>query len=67
MAAIVLAVAINKLWHVLPLTVVVSLVYCATRHEEPLEILSHAARTGIWVLAFLAVLLGILTMVSHAV
>jgi hypothetical protein len=44
----------NQLWYSLPLIVSVSLVYAATRHEDMPSILRHAARMGIWIVAFLA-------------
>ena len=37
---------VNQLWYALPLVVVVSLVYAATRHEEMGPILSHVVRIG---------------------
>jgi cytochrome c1 len=44
----------NQLWYSLPLIVSVSLVYAATRHEDMPSILGHAARMGVWIVAFLA-------------
>lgn len=46
----------NKLWHLAPLVVAISLVYGATRHEEMRPILVQAYRTGAWLLTFLAVI-----------
>ncbi len=43
------------LWYALPAIVAVSLVYAATRHEQIRPILIHAARTGVWILGFMAV------------
>lgn len=48
---------INRLWYAAPLVVTISLVYAGTRHEEPGEILSHAARFGGWVLVFMAIVM----------
>jgi hypothetical protein len=45
-----------RLWYALPLIVVVSLVYGATRHENLREIFVHAFRSGVWVLGFMAVI-----------
>lgn len=54
---------INRLWYAAPLIVSVSLVYAATRHEEPTEIAGHAARFGGWILAFMAaVAVGLATL-----
>ncbi len=44
----------------IPLIVAVSLVYGATRHEEMGEIIQHAARAGIWIVSFMAIIFVIL-------
>lgn len=44
---------IGVLWYALPLIVVVSLVYSATRYEQMGPILRHALRTGGWMVVFL--------------
>ena len=49
-----------KIWYALPLVVAVSLVYAATRHEDMRPIFSHAARTGAWIIAFMAVIFALL-------
>ncbi len=59
-----LLATVNKMWHALPLIVVISLVYAATRHEEPQPILSHALRLGIWITGFMAVIFGVLLLVA---
>ena len=56
--------AVVNLLYAMPLIVAVSLVYAATRHEEPGPILVHAARIGIWILGFMAVILAVLLLVS---
>ena len=45
----------NDLWFALPLVIVVSLVYAATRHEAIRPILRHAMRFGTWVVGFMVV------------
>jgi hypothetical protein len=45
----------NDLWFALPLVIVVSLVYAATRHEAIRPILRHATRFGTWVVGFMVV------------
>ncbi len=61
MENLLLAVArINFMWYLLPLVVAVSLVYAATRHEQPGPILNHAARIGIWITAFMVLIFGLL-------
>jgi hypothetical protein len=53
----------NVYWFVLPLTVAISLVYAASRHESWRQILPHAARLCAMILGLLvittAILLGI--------
>lgn len=55
---------INQLWYALPLVVVVSLVYAATRHEEMGEILSHAVRVGTMVVGFMLILFVFLLLLA---
>lgn len=45
-----------RIWYSVPLIVVISLVYGATRHENLREIFSHAIRSAIWVVGFMAVI-----------
>ena len=54
------AADIAQLWYALPLVVVVSLVYAATRHEEMGPILSHAIRIGAWIVGFMAIVFAVL-------
>ena len=46
-----------RLWYAIPLIVVVSLVYGASRHERVREILDHAVRSAIWLVGFMAIIL----------
>ena len=55
---------IYRLWYSLPLIVTVSLVYAATRHEDMGPILQHAARTIVWILAFMLIVFVILYFMS---
>lgn len=52
-AMIVLLGAIPKIWYSLPLIVVVSLCYGATRHEHLKEITIFAVKTFTWVAGFM--------------
>jgi len=52
------------LWYALPLVIAVSLVYAATRHEQMRPILAHAARVGLWIIGFMAVIFAVLLLVS---
>lgn len=54
----------GRMWYSVPLVVVISLVYAATRHELMGPILEHALRFGLWVIGFMAVVFGVLAIVS---
>lgn len=54
----------NALWYSLPLVIVVSLVYAATRHEQMGPILQHATRMAAWVLGFMIVVFAVLAFIS---
>ena len=54
----------NRLWYSLPLVIVISLVYAATRHELMAPILEHALRFGLWILGFMAVVFLLLALLS---
>ena len=45
-----------RIWYAIPLIVVVSLVYGATRHEYLREIFIHAFRSAVWVVGFMTVI-----------
>ena len=60
----VAAVWFNRLWYSLPLVVVISLVYAATRHELMRPILEHAVRFGLWILGFMAAVFLVLVVLS---
>lgn len=46
----------QRFWYAIPLIVVVSLVYGATRHEHLREIFIHAFRSAVWVVGFMALI-----------
>ena len=54
----------GRMWYSLPLVVVISLVYAATRHEQIRPILNHALRFGLWVIGFMAVVFLVLTLIT---
>ena len=56
--------AVINLWYAAPLIVSVSLVCAATRHEHIGPILSHALRFGIWIVVFMVVVMGGLTLLQ---
>ena len=64
MPAMAPLLAVMNLWYALPLIVSVSLVCAATRHEEFGPIMHHAVRFGLWIIAFMAVVMGVLTLMS---
>lgn len=51
--------AIAKIWYSIPLIVVVSLCYGATRHEVLTEIMSHAFKTAVWVIGFMGLIFAL--------
>jgi hypothetical protein len=55
---------VSQLWYLLPLVVVISLVYGATRQEEMLPILWQAVRAAGWMLGFMAVVFVVIWVVS---
>jgi hypothetical protein len=57
----------NNLWYALPAIVIVSLVYAATRHERLGPIAIHALRTAAWIIGFMAVIMGLLAVISWRV
>ncbi len=54
----------SRMWYSVPLVVVISLVYAATRHEAVKPILEHAVRFGLWVVAFMFVVFVVLSVMS---
>jgi len=58
------ALGILRLWYALPLITSVSLVCAATRHEDMNAILIHALRFAIWVVVFMAIVLGVIQFLS---
>ena len=64
MLPIALFAAINQFWYSLPLIVVVSLVYSATRHELMQPILVHAGRTAVWITGFMVVVFLLISWMS---
>jgi hypothetical protein len=64
MTPFLLLAAISQYWYSVPLIVVVSLVYSATRHELMRPILAHAGRTAIWITGFMVVVFLLLSWLS---
>jgi hypothetical protein len=53
------------LWYAVPLIVSVSLVCAATRHELMRPILEHAVRFAAWVLVFMGLFVGLLSLLEY--
>jgi hypothetical protein len=56
--------SVGRLWFLLPLIVVISLVYSASRYEMPDRILRRAGRLGLQIAGFMAVVLALLAWLS---
>jgi hypothetical protein len=54
----------GRLWFLLPLIVIVSLVYSASRYESPGRILRRAGRLGLQIAGFMTVILALLAWLS---
>jgi hypothetical protein len=61
---LIAALGIHDFWYALPLVIVVSLVYSATRHEQMAPILAHAFRIGIWIVGFMVIVFLVLLLIS---
>jgi hypothetical protein len=61
----VLANGMNVTWYLLPLAVVISFVYSASRYELPEAILKRSGRLFLTILGFMAVVLGALILLSR--
>jgi ABC-type sulfate transport system permease subunit len=55
-----LAAQIHNLYYAVPLIVVVSLVYSATRHEYMHAIINGAIRVAIWITVFMLIIFAVL-------
>lgn len=63
-ASPLLAADTNVTWYLFPLAAVVSLVYSATRYELPERILQRAGRLFLTIIIFMAMVLGLLLILS---
>jgi hypothetical protein len=55
----------NITWYLLPLAAAISLVYNASRYEDSARILRQAGKTFLTILFFMAVILGVLYVLSY--
>jgi len=51
---------IMQMWYSVPLIVVISLVYSATRHEDMRFIMAHSLRLGMMITLFMAAIMAVL-------
>jgi hypothetical protein len=58
---------LNIYWYVLPLVVVVSLVYAASRHEQWPRIVSHAGRLCVLIFGILLATMVLLLLINTQV
>lgn len=58
------AATVHRTWFLIPLVVVVSLVYSASRYETPSFILRRAARLSLTILGFMAAVFVLLVFLS---
>ena len=56
--------ALTRSWFLLPLVVIISLVYSASRYESPERIVRRAAKVALQILGFMAVVLVVLVVLS---
>lgn len=61
---LLLAQVQNITWYLLPLAVVISLCYSASRYELPEQILRRAARLFVTIVVFMGIVLGVLALLS---
>jgi len=55
---------IQRTWFLLPLVIVVSLVYSASRYESPQRILSRSLRMGLTILGFMGAVFIVLILLQ---
>ena len=61
---LLLAKHVNITWYLLPLAIVISLCYSASRYELPQQILRRAARLFLTILLFMGIVFGVLMALS---
>ncbi len=66
MNSLILTLAdVNIYWHIIPLSLVVSLVYSASRYELSDRIVRRSVRLFFTIVIFMAVVLGVLWALSY--
>jgi hypothetical protein len=67
LATLLLVQVTNLTWYLLPLAMVVSLVYSASRFELPDRILRRAVWLFIQIIGFMAIVFGVLWLLSYGI
>jgi len=60
MTELLMALLTPRMFYAVPLVVVISLVYGATRHEYLPEILAHSFRSAVWVVGFMTAIFALI-------
>ena len=60
-----LAAHAAQIWYSIPLIVVISLVWGATRHEHLKEIVIHSVRSLFWVLTFMGIIFAVIFVAGY--
>lgn len=55
----------SRIWFAIPLILVISLVYSASRYEGPEKILRRAGRLALTIAGFMLAVLAVLVVLSH--
>jgi len=58
-------VSAARIWYAIPLIVVISLVYGATRHEYLGEIFIHAFRSMLWIVTFMLIIFAVIWIAGY--
>ncbi len=58
------ALPVNRFWFLIPLILIISLVYSASRYEAPPRILQRAGKLSLQITGFMAVVLAVLAWLS---
>ena len=56
---------VNVKWYLFPLAFAISLVYSASRYELPEAVFKRAGRLFVTILVFMAIVLGVLVLLSR--
>jgi hypothetical protein len=55
-----IALAAAQIWYSVPLVIVISLVWGATRHESLPEIITQSIKSLLWVLTFMGIIFAVI-------